>query len=430
MKANIPEVENKRIVVIGGGFAGLSLCRKLIKSNYQVVLLDKHNYHMFQPLFYQIATAGLEPSAISFPFRKVFQSKKNIHIRKTEVLNIEPDNNRVVTTIGIVNYDYLVISTGATTNYFNNSELEEMSFPMKSVAEALGLRNKILQTFENILISEYPDEQEGMMNFVIVGGGPTGVETSGALADMKRFILPKDYPEIDFNKMNIYLIEASDKLLGMMSKKSSDRANHYLNKLDVKICLNTSVKEYDGKSVKFSNGTEMKADTLIWAAGVKGNFMNGIAIDIKAPGNRINVNDFNLANGYKNIYAVGDIAFNTTAKFPKGYPQVAQVAIQQALNLASNFLRMNDGKPLKPFKYKDLGSMATVGRNLAVVDLPFFQFGGFFAWLVWMFIHLKSILGVKNKVLTFINWVWSYFTYDQSLRLIIKSKEKPKKLLK
>jgi NADH dehydrogenase len=429
MKANIPEVQNKRIVVIGGGFAGLSLCRKLIKSTYQVVLLDKHNYHMFQPLFYQVATAGLEPSAISFPFRKVFQSKKNIHIRKTEVLTIEPEHNRVITTIGIVNYDYLVIATGATTNYFNNQGIEEMSFPMKSVSEALGLRNNILQTFENILISEDSEELEGMLNFVIVGGGPTGVETSGALADMKRFILPKDYPEIDFNKMNICLVEANSRLLKGMSEHSSKKVYQYLCKLGVNVMLNTAVKQYDGKVLYFSNGISMKADTLIWAAGVKGNFIDGMNNGVKSRNNGLQVDQYNLVKTYSNVYAVGDIAFLTSGKFPEGHPQVAQVAIQQANNLAANFIRMESGQQLKPFVYKDLGNMATVGRNLAVVDLPFVKFGGFFAWLVWMFIHLKSILGVKNKVLTFINWVWNYFTYDQSLRLIIKSKNKPKKVM-
>jgi NADH:ubiquinone reductase (H+-translocating) len=430
MKANIPEVENKRIVVIGGGFAGLSLCRELVKSNFQVVLLDKHNYHMFQPLFYQVSTAGLEPSAISFPYRKVFQSKTNIHIRKTEVLNIDTAAKKVNTSIGIVNYDYLVVATGATTNFFNNEGFQEKTFPMKSVAEALGLRNSILQTFENILISEDLDEQEGMMNFMVVGGGPTGVETAGALAEMKRFVLPKDYPEIDFNRMNIYLVEASPRLLGGMSQIAAEKAYQYLMKLGVKVWLNAAVKEYNGKEVKLSNGAQMKTETIIWAAGVRGNSPEGLAPESMGRGQRIIVNETNKVKGYDDIYALGDIALMITEKYPSGHPQVAQVAIQQAINLAKNFVREQEQKPLKPFKYNDLGSMATVGRNLAVVDLPYIKFQGWFAWVVWMFVHLKSILGVKNKMLTFINWFWNYITYDQSLRLIIKAKNKPKKVLK
>jgi NADH dehydrogenase len=427
MKANIPEVEGKRVVVIGGGFAGLTLTRKLIKTNFQTVLLDKHNYHMFQPLFYQVATAGLEPSAISFPFRKVFQSKKNIHVRKTEVLSIEPHNNRVITKVGIVNYDYLVIAAGATTNFFGNNYIEENSYPMKSVSEALGLRNSILQNFENILFTEDPTDQEGMMNFVIVGGGPTGVETSGALAEMKRFVLPKDYPEIDFNKMNIYLVEASPRLLSGMSEASSKKAYQYLMKLGVKVWLNASVDSYDGKTAHLSNGAVIRSNSLIWAAGVRGNSINGLYPDSFGKGGRIIVDDFQLVKNYANIFAVGDISLMATQQYPSGHPQVAQVAIQQAENLAKNLVRIQNNQKLTPFHYKNLGNMATVGRNLAVVDLPFARFQGFFAWLVWMFVHLKSILGVKNRVIVFINWFWNYLTYDQSLRLIIKPKMKEKK---
>ncbi|MDP4209167.1 MAG: NAD(P)/FAD-dependent oxidoreductase [Bacteroidota bacterium] len=427
MKANIPEVENKRIVIIGGGFAGLTLARKLVKSNYQIVLLDKHNYHMFQPLFYQVATAGIEPSAISFPYRKVFQSKNNIHIRKTEVLKVEPENNRVLTKIGEVNYDYLVVAVGATTNYFGNEDIQLRSYPMKSVAEALTLRNSILQNFENILISDNAAEQEAMMNFVVVGGGPTGVETAGALAEMKRFVLPKDYPEIDFNRMNIYLVEAAPRLLGGMSEASSKRSYQYLMKLGVKVWLNAAVKAYDNDVVELSNGASIPAKTMVWAAGVRGNTLEGLNPEIIGRGNRIVVDSFNAVKGYSNIFAIGDVALMQNEKFPNGYPQVAQVAIQQAANLVTNFKNMEQDKTLNPFHYRDLGSMATVGRNLAVVDLPFVKFYGWFAWLVWMFIHLKSILGVRNKMVTFVNWFWNYITYDQSLRLIIKAKARPVK---
>ena len=427
MKANIPTIEKKRIVIIGGGFAGLTLANKLIKTKYQSVLVDKHNYHMFQPLLYQVATAGIEPSAISFPFRKVFQSKRNIHIRITEVIKIEPENNLVITKVGNVSYDYLVIAVGATTNYFGNDFIQEKAFPMKSVSEALGLRNTILQNFENILISEDTDEQKGLMNFVIVGGGPTGIETSGALAEMKRFVLPKDYPEIDFNRMNIYLIEASSKLLKGMSDISSKKAHQYLVKLGVKVWTESTVKSYNGKTVMLNNNATIRTDTLIWAAGVKGYKLEGIHSLAVGLGDRLIVNNTNLVQGYSNIYAIGDIALMVSEKYPHGHPQVAQVAIQQASNLARNFERLAKEQSFKPFNYRDLGSMATIGRNKAVVDLPNIKFQGFFAWLVWMFIHLKSILGIKNKLITFINWFWSYITYDQSLRLIIKAKMKPKK---
>lgn len=426
MRANIPEVEEKRIVVIGGGFAGLTLATKLVKTNYQSVLIDMHNYHMFQPLLYQVATAGIEASGISFPYRKVFQSKSNIHIRVTEVLKVEPENNRVVTTIGIVNYDFLVVAIGTTSNYFGNEHIRAKSFPLKSISEALGLRNTILQHFEKLLISDRPDEVEGLLNFVIVGGGPTGVETSGALAEMKRFVLPKDYPEIDFERMNIYLVDAAPRLLSGMSDISSKKAYKYLKKLGVKVLLGASVNDYVGKTVKLTDGTTIRTDTLIWAAGVIGNDLEGFSSEAKGRGNRFIVDQTNLIKGYSNIFAIGDIALMTNEKYPNGYPQVAQVAIQQASNLADNFVGLTKGKSLKPFKYRDLGSMATIGRNLAVVDLPFLSFQGFFGWLVWMLVHLKSILGVKNKLLIFINWFWSYITYDQSLRLIIKPRTKPR----
>jgi NADH dehydrogenase, FAD-containing subunit len=427
MRANIPEVEGKRIVIIGGGFAGLQLATKLVKTNYQTVLLDMHNYHMFQPLLYQVATAGIEPSAISFPYRKVFQKKNNIHIRVTEVLKIDSKKKQVYTTIGEVSYDYLVIAIGTTSNYFGNEHIRMKSYPMKSISEALGLRNTILQNFENLLISDNLDDIEGMMNFVIVGAGPTGVETSGALAEMKRFVLPKDYPEIDFKKMNIYLLDAAPKVLNGMSEISSMKAKKYLEKLGVNVVLGAAVNDYDGKTVKLADGTAIRTNTLIWAAGVKGNRLDGLDSECIGRGDRFIVDQRNLIKGYSDIYALGDIALMSTEDNPRGFPQVAQVAIQQASNLADNFKRMSENKPLKPFAYKDLGSMATVGRNLAVVDLPFIKFQGFLGWVVWMTIHLKSILGVKNKLLIFINWFWNYITYDQSLRLIIKARNKPKK---
>jgi NADH:ubiquinone reductase (H+-translocating) len=426
MKANIPEVKEKRVVVVGGGFAGLTLMRQLVKKKFQIVLIDKNNYHQFQPLFYQVATAGLEPSAISFPFRKVFQSKKNIHIRVTEVVRIDTQLKRIYTTIGYINYDYLVVAIGADTNFFGNEFIQTHSFPMKSVSEALGLRNNILQNFEKALITEDQDEKDGYMNFVVVGGGPTGVELTGALAEMKRFVLPKDYPELDFNRMKIYLLEASGSLLKGMSYVSSEKAYQYLLKLGVKVMLNTQVKDYDGKHVIFEKGNTLRSNTMIWAAGVHANRIEGLDIALYGRGNRLMVDQVNRVKGYDTVFAIGDVSLMASKKFPNGHPQLAQVAMQQARLLAKNLENEILKKPLKPFVYKDLGSMATVGRNLAVVDLPFVSFQGFFAWMVWMFVHLFSIVGVKNRLLIFINWLWNYFTYDQSLRLIIKSADKHK----
>jgi NADH:ubiquinone reductase (H+-translocating) len=422
MKANIPEVEDKRIVVIGGGFAGLKLIRKLVKHKFQVVLIDKNNYHQFQPLFYQVATAGLEPSAIAFPFRKVFQSRKNFFLRVTEVISIDTSLKRVITRIGYVNYDILVVATGAETNLFGMEHLRNLVYPMKSVSEALGLRNRIIENYENALIVEDTDEREGLLNIVIVGGGATGVELAGALAEMKRFILPKDYPELDFNKMYIYLLEASDGVLKGMTQESSAKAFEYLMRLGVRVWTDSRVKDYDGKNVILENGKTLRSNTFIWAAGVCGIPLDGINKTAIGRAGRLIVNEFSKVEGYDNIYAVGDIAFMSTRDFPNGHPQVAQVAIQQADSLARNLISEQKGKQLKPFKYRDLGSMATVGRNLAVVDLPFIRFNGFFAWLVWMFIHLMSIVGVKNRILIFVNWLWNYFTFDQSLRLIIRPK--------
>jgi len=424
MKANITESEYKRVVIIGGGFGGLKLARDLVDKKIQVVLVDKNNYHMFQPLFYQVATAGLEPSAISFPFRKAFQESKNIHIRLAEVTSVNTKENFLNTSIGKINYDYLVLAIGADTNFFGNQKIMSHSMPMKSVSEALGIRNKILENYEQALGTEDKEEQQAMMNIVVVGGGPTGVEVSGALAEMKKQILPKDFPELDFKYMQVSLVEASPKLLNVMSANASQKAKQYLEKLSVNLFLNTRVTDYDGKTVTLSNGTTLKARTLIWAAGVKGNTMEGIPAETIIANNRIKVDSYNKVEGFENVYAIGDIAYMTEEEYPKGHPQVAQVAIQQGEALAKNLENIIANKPLKPFHYKDLGSMATVGRNLAVVDLPHIKFQGLLAWLVWMFIHLMSIVGMKNRLIIFINWAWSYATYDQSLRLIIRPKEK------
>lgn len=424
MAANIPHTGQKRVVIIGAGFGGLKLARKLANSPYQVVLIDKNNYHQFQPLFYQVATAGLEPSSISFPLRKVFQGVKNIHIRVAEVLKIDAESNQIITSLGEISYDHLVLGIGCDTNYFGMDNIKKYAIPMKSVSEALALRNRLLQNFEDALVDENPDDIEGLLNIVVVGGGPTGVEVSGTLAEMKNQILPKDYPELDFSKMNIYLLEASPRTLNVMSDASANKSKQYLEKLGVIVKTATQVKDFDGKHVYLGDGSTIRTNNLIWAAGVIGNKIEGLSADIYIRGNRIKVDRYNKVEGYDNVFAIGDIAFMTEEKYPNGHPQVAQPAMQQADNLAYNLKAHIKNKKLKPFSYTNLGSMATVGRNLAVVEFPFYKFQGFIAWLVWMFVHLMSIVGVKNRLLIFINWCWNYFTYDQSLRLILKAKEK------
>lgn len=413
----------KKLVIIGGGFAGLRLARELKGSNLEVWMIDKHNFHQFQPLFYQVATCGLEPSSISFPLRKVFQDYKNFHIRVTTVTRIDTANNKIITTIGEYTYDYLVIATGAITNYFGNKMLEENTIPMKSVNEALYIRNKILLNFEDALCLP-EDKKKFMMNIVIVGGGPTGVEVAGALSEMKRYILPKDYPEIDFKKLNIYLIEAGPKTLGAMSPESAKKSREYLEEMGVIVYTDTAVKSFDGKVVELATGKTIPSTTVIWAAGVKGAFIDGLPESGKVRGDRISVDKFNKVIGTENIYAVGDIAFMQTETYPKGHPQLASVAIQQGTLLAKNFKRILAGKQPEPFVYKDKGSMATIGKNKAVVDLPKMKFQGFFAWLTWMMVHLFLILGVKNKIFVFVNWIWKYFTFDESLRLIIEPYQK------
>ncbi|MFH1118704.1 MAG: NAD(P)/FAD-dependent oxidoreductase [Bacteroidota bacterium] len=420
MPLNIPETEQKRIVVIGAGFAGLKLVRALRKSSFQIVLIDRNNYHQFQPLFYQVATAGLEPSAISFPLRKIFQTQKNLHIRLTEVLNVNIQERTVETSLGGVIYDYLVIATGVTTNFFGMKQVEESALPMKTVGEALNLRNTILKNYEAALTSDDPSEIETLLNTVIVGGGPTGVELAGALAEMRTYVLPKDYPELNFREMKIYLVEASSMLLSNMSSASSMKATRFLENLGVNILTGFQVTGFEKDQVFLHTGEHLKAHTLIWAAGIKGDAPGGIKGVFTGPGNRIIVDEYNRVKGQDSVFAIGDIALNETDSKPNGHPQVAQVAIQQAGTLAKNLLKEQKNRKLIPFRYNDKGSMATIGRNKAVVDLPFLSFQGFFAWMVWMFVHLMSIVGVKNRMLIFINWLWNYLTYDQSLRLIMK----------
>jgi NADH dehydrogenase len=415
--------QKKEIVVIGGGFAGVQFIENIDTDLYNVTLIDKLNHHQFQPLFYQVATSQLEPSSISFPFRKIFQYKKSLQIRMAEVLRIETSSNTVVTTIGNFVYDELVIATGCGNNFFGNTEIQNNALTLKSTAEAIDLRNHILRNFEDVISADESD-MESLMNLVIVGGGPTGVELAGAFAEIKRNILPKDYPGIDFSKLNIVLVEGSKSTLSSMSEHAQNASVAYITEMGVTLRTELYVTNYDGKIVTLSNGEIIKTKNLIWAAGVTGNFIEGINKEVLAKGNRIKVDRFNLVQYTNNIYALGDIALMCTPKYPNGHPQLANVAINQAKNLAKNFKLKATHKALKEFEYKDLGSMATIGKHKAVVDLSFYKFSGYFAWFIWMFLHLMLILSVKNKIIIFINWAWNYFTKDSSLRLIFSTKNK------
>lgn len=424
MQFNIPQTEQKRVVIIGAGFAGLNLARKLArqKKQYQVVLIDKNNYHQFQPLFYQVAMAGLEPSSIVFPLRKMFQRNKNVFVRVTQVQSVNPETQVITTEIGELSYDYLVIAIGADTNWYGNEQVRANAIPMKSVSEALFLRNAIFEDYERAVTAENTERRQRYLDIVIVGGGPTGVEVAGALAEMKHLIIPKDYHDLDRDEINIHLVHGNERVLNTMSPEASAASERFLRELGVNLHLDQVVKTYDGETVTMDNGTTMKADKVIWAAGIVGNKINGLPADAISRGNRIIVNEFNQVKGLNNVFALGDIALQTNeAPFPAGHPQVAQVAIQQAELLADNLQKIIESKAtLVPFKYKDLGSMATIGRHRAVVDLPFWKFQGAFAWFTWLFVHLFALIGSKNKVFVFLNWVWNYFSYDQSLRLVIK----------
>ena len=420
-----------KLIIIGGGFGGLRLARKLSnKPGFDITLIDRFNYHQFQPLFYQVATAGLDASNISFPIRKVLHRSRNIRFRMAEVKQLLTEEKKVVTDIGEFGYDALVIATGADTNFFGNLQLAGNAFPMKSTVEALQLRHRLLHNFEDALHTTDPEEVIRLMTVVVVGGGPTGVELSGAIADMKRYVLPKDYPELDFTRMKIYLLEGGGKTLASMSEKSASDSRRYLEKLGVTVITNTILMDYDGKKVILQNGETIGSSMVIWAAGIKGNVPTGINKDCLARGNRIRVDRQCKVLGYPDVFAIGDVAYMEEMGWPQGHPQVAPVAMQQADLIAKNLRRieMKGNKDLlEDFVYQDKGSMATVGRNLAVVDIPFgkrkdrlIHFGGFFAWLIWMSLHLMLILGVKNRFFVFSNWLYNYFTYDQNLRLIFK----------
>ena len=401
----------------------MRLSRRLAnKKEFEVTLIDRFNFHQFQPLFYQVATAGLDASHISFPLRKVLHKEGNIHFRMAEVKSIDLSQNKVIADEDTFVYDMLVIATGAETDFFGNSELTANTFPMKSTIEALQIKYRLLKNIEDALYAKNEKELQSLMTIVVVGGGPTGVEMSGAIADMRRFVFPKDYPELDFSKMKIYLLEGSPKTLGAMSARSSMNSLEYLKRLGVIVMTGTEVKNYDGQKVTMQNGDIIESSMVIWAAGIKGNVPEGIDPALIARGNRIRVDRFNKVIGLQNIYAIGDVAYMETDKYPHGHPQVASVAIAQASVLADNFLRTDRSQNLKEFEYHDKGSMATVGRNLAVVDIPKpkLHFKGFFAWLIWMGLHLFLLLGVKNRLAVFYNWIYNYITYDQNLRLIFR----------
>jgi NADH:ubiquinone reductase (H+-translocating) len=410
----------KHIVIIGAGFAGLKLARSLSNNSaYTITLIDKNNFHQFQPLFYQVAMANLDASNISFPLRNIFKKGNNVSVRVATVIFIDDKNNCIETSCGNFIYDYLVLATGATTNYFGNAAIEEFSFPMKSTWEALQIRNTLLQHFEDALSSKLANTEK-LLSVIIVGGGPTGVELSGALAEMKRDILPDEYPELDFTKMNIYLLEGTGKLLSNMREISSLKAIKYLRQMGVTVLTNAVVKSFDGSKVVLQSGIVIESSFVIWAAGVKGNAPKGLDSSIITKSNQIKTDIYNQVFATKNVYAVGDIAFIETISHPRGFPQLASVAIDQAVNLANNFKLIAKNKLIKPYKYVNKGSMATVGRNKAVVDLPIpaVSFQGFFAWLIWMTLHLFLLIGFKNKLVVFINWMYKYFTHRQSLSLL------------
>lgn len=424
MSLNIDRNGKKRVVIVGGGFGGLKLANKLRHSGMQIILIDKNDYHQFQPLIYQVASAGMEPSSISFPFRRIFQNNHNVYFRMAEVRCIFPDKKIIQTSIGKVDYDYLVFAAGATTNYYGNKHIAEEAMPMKNVAEAMGLQNAILANLERSITCATDKERQELLNFVIVGGGATGVEIAGVLSEMKKSIIPHDYPEMDDSLINIYLIEASSKLLSAMSPAASQKAEEFLRRMGVNILLNKKVMDYKDHKVILQDGSEIATRTFIWVSGIAGVSITNMDPSMIGHGGRIKVDQFNRVPGMENVFSIGDqCIMSGDEAFPKGHPQLAQVAIQQGKLLAKNICRLEKGKELKPFHYKNLGSMATVGRNKAVADFKKIRIQGFVAWLLWLFVHLRSILGVRNKVVVLLNWVWNYFNYNQSLRMIFYPKK-------
>ncbi|OAB78863.1 NAD(P)/FAD-dependent oxidoreductase [Cochleicola gelatinilyticus] len=418
---NIPKSNAPRIIVIGGGFGGVSLIKKLQKLEVQVVLFDRHNYHTFQPLLYQVSTAGLEPDSIAYPLRKIFRKNKDFHFRLAEVERVDTNVKEIYTSIGNLTYDYLVIATGTKTNYFGNQAIETNSMPMKTVPQALNIRSLMLQNIEEADITSDPEKRKRLLNFVVAGAGPTGVELAGALAEFRKGILEHDYPELEEEEMKVHLIEGADRVLPPMSETASKKAAKFLENLGVQLHLKTFITDYDGSIVTTKDGTTFETETFIWAAGVTGAPIGGIdGNSLIEKANRYKVDRTNKIEGLEAVYAIGDIALMETENFPKGHPQVAQPAIQQGSHLGKNFKKILEGKTPKPFVYLDKGSMATVGRNKAVVDFKKMHFAGAFAWFLWMFVHLWFLVGFRNRVITFFNWTYSYINYDRAARLIIR----------
>lgn len=423
MSINIQRNQKKRVVIVGGGLGGLRLAEDLYGSGMQVVLIDKNNFHQFPPLIYQIASAGIDPSSISFPFRQIFRKRKDFYFRMAEARMVDTEKKILQTSIGKIDYDYLVLAAGATTNFFGNKNIEEWAIPMKTVPEAMGLRNALLSNFERALTCATEEERQELLNVVIVGGGATGVEIAGALSEMKRYVIPYDYPDMDSSLMHIYLIEAGDRLLAGMSQDSSKKAYDFLKSMGVDIQFGKMVTDYRDHKVIMKDGTEIPTRTFLWVSGIRANAMPGISEDHLGRGFRFKVDQFNRIPGLNDVFAIGDQCLQTIdPAYPNGHPQVAQVAIQQAKNLAKNIKRINEGhaddNSLTPFKYNNLGSMATIGRNKAVVEIGKFHSQGFFAWILWLVVHLRSILGVKNKMMMLLNWLWKYVSYNDSIRMI------------
>ena len=423
MSINIQRNQKKRVVIVGVGLGGLRLAEDLYGSGMQVVLIDKNNFHQFPPLIYQIASAGIDPSSISFPFRQIFRKRKDFYFRMAEARMVDTEKKILQTSIGKIDYDYLVLAAGATTNFFGNKNIEEWAIPMKTVPEAMGLRNALLSNFERALTCATEEERQELLNVVIVGGGATGVEIAGALSEMKRYVIPYDYPDMDSSLMHIYLIEAGDRLLAGMSQDSSKKAYDFLKSMGVDIQFGKMVTDYRDHKVIMKDGTEIPTRTFLWVSGIRANAMPGISEDHLGRGFRFKVDQFNRIPGLNDVFAIGDQCLQTTdPAYPNGHPQVAQVAIQQAKNLAKNIKRINEGhaddNSLTPFKYNNLGSMATIGRNKAVVEIGKFHSQGFFAWILWLVVHLRSILGVKNKMMVLLNWLWKYVSYNDSIRMI------------
>lgn len=424
---NLPQNNKKRVIIVGAGFAGLKMARILRKSPFQVVVLDKQNFHQFQPLFYQVATSGIEPSSISFPIRKIFQSNNNLHFRQTELREVDTERKVVHTSNGELGYDHLVIATGVGTNYFGSANLEKHGLPMKTTSEAINLRNRLLGSFEKAILTKDHEQHNSLMSVAIVGGGPTGVELAGAIAEMRRYVLPKDYPELDFTRMKIFLYEAAPRLLNGMSEQAGKKALAFLERLGVDVQLNTKIEDYDGEVIQLSEGRRVQSKNLIWTAGVSGRRIKGIDGEHYAPNGRLLVDRLNAVPAMEEVYAIGDACCIVGDEvYPKGHPQVAQVAIQQANNLARNLMK----GVKKEFKYTDKGSLATIGRNMAVADLPGLKFSGFTAWILWLFVHLMAIVGVKNRFFIFVNWAQSYLWRDQSLRVLIQPYHKKEKSTK